>query len=214
MRWLILAILILSFGGLPASASTAIQGLGGFFLVSDEFGNARVSGSSITLVNDTPNGVVVRDDRVRHAQKGHLWAATAENTLSTVEIGLLWIVNLSTNTRNLTLDAIFLNSPDNIGINYRFYINPVVTSSGTLLLIGNNNTAFAPNPAGAQAFQEPTTTSFGIKLLELTTSDSLIFEANQRLILVPGTSLLVTGVATGANRDYGVTIGWVEPFNP
>ncbi len=101
------------------------------------------------------------------------------------------------------------------GVNmiYRFYANPVVTSSGTPLTVGNNNTNFSTKTAQGQAFVDPIVSSNGALLLPVQVRDTpVFFETQRRFILSPGNSLLLTIETGGNNKDYALTVGWVEKW--
>ena len=95
---------------------------------------------------------------------------------------------------------------------FRFYINPTVTSNGTLVTPPPLNMRPAcGNTAIATAYTQPTVSALGIPMGMLATN-AYWTDASERLAIIdPGNSMLVTvETNTTSPVDFVTELGWYE----
>ena len=208
MRYLILLTLIVCAVS-PVSASPP-------WLDEQLFGTTpvEVRRGTITINNDADNPVFTEDSTVNQVDRGNLFSATTgvELLVGAGDRPVYMLVNPSTSTKIFKTDLFSISSLDSgVSIIFRFHINPTVISSGTTLTIGNNNTAFAFKDGEAEVYLNPIVSDDGPVILVFQVRDTpLFFESNQRLVLVPGTVLLMTAEPSAGNKLYSFTLGFLE----
>lgn len=121
------------------------------------------------------------------------------------------VVNFSTNTINLVLDRQFFTSIDQ-GVNllFRFYHDPIFTSSGTVV---DTQNALLGDPTinTGEVFFQPTTTSFGTVVNTYQSRDTMIIdETSGRIVIPPGQPVLITVESSGNNKKWSYSIAWTE----
>lgn len=148
------------------------------------------------------------------AAKGKAFAVSYEATISgSAETDLLLFVNLSTNTRTVTLQTCGVTIEDNnASAAFRVYSAPVVTSSGTFRSPVSRSVGGTSFTSQMQGFGTPTISSRG-SLQNITGSGkgsvSYINVAGG-LIVNPGGKLLVTTQPSGSGFISSVTLVWTE----
>lgn len=130
---------------------------------------------------------------------------------SGVDYPLLLIVNFSTNTRTVWLWENTIGATSLKNIDFKYWRNPVVTSSGTINPIYDTLHYFSTTTQ-MQAFTAPTVSNNGVLVdsFIIPGSGSADRKINFSKVLLPGTSLLVTGNSGSSNSPVDISYIWVE----
>jgi hypothetical protein len=137
---------------------------------------------------------------------------STEDTLSgTTETNILYILNLSTNTVNLSNIRLTGTSLDaGVGTTFRVYVDPTVTNNGTSLSITSLD--FADGMVSSmKAYLTPTVSSKGTKVntFSVISSGSYLVDT-LNWFLLHGHSLLITAQVNTASKGIAVNISWSE----
>lgn len=168
-------------------------------------------GSSNTIFNAWP---IVSVPLLRYlSQNGQMFVVSSTPTLPTanIETPVLLLVNLSTNTKTVSLRDIAISAQGKSNTAWHLYLSPVVTSSGTAISPTNSNLG-SSNVAQLQTWLLPSVSSFG-KLFRTFVSgvnNSFIFTFNFSVIIPPGNSILFTGTPPSNNVSVGIDVSWSE----
>lgn len=174
------------------------------FAGSTSYGNkdALRSGSNVAIPPET-----------FLSKNGQMFVVSSTPTLPTanIETPVLLLVNLSTNTKTVSLRDIAISAQGKSNTAWHLYLSPVVTSSGTAISPTNSNLG-SSNVAQLQTWLLPSVSSFG-KLFRTFVSgvnNSFIFTFNFSVIIPPGNSILFTGTPPSNNVSVGIDVSWSE----
>jgi hypothetical protein len=127
---------------------------------------------------------------------------------------MLMLVNLATSTISANIIARTMGCDvSNVIVNYRTFINPVVTSSGTYIKpVRVYQTAGIPE-SQIQAYTLPTVSSPGSAIDNIAQGQNTAAahrEDNQTVSIAPGNRLLITADPSSNNRAQYISVRWLE----
>jgi len=149
-----------------------------------------------------------------NAIKGKLWSAGVEQTIVTVsETNFALFKNPVTSGKKAKIYKIIFGATSaGVSTVARFYVQPTITTNGTLLTPRNRYIGY-PGSSAMEVYSYPVTSDNGIFATYLQTSgdsNALIDTIDGSIIIPPGVNVLMTVENSAANKRIAVVLVWVE----
>jgi len=130
------------------------------------------------------------------------------------ETSFLLLKNPSGSGKSLSLTKVFVGLLfNNQNGFFNIYFDPTITSNGTALTISNTNRLSSPIASTMQAFNLPTTTSFGTKILTMPiqqNSSAVQYPLEETIKLSEGKNLLISIDNAANNMPTCINAHWLE----